>query len=308
MTGSGKLRTKRCESAGKVRVPRARGHHSHGWTPEGLENLPPEPQTDCRCRLTGPKRLARPSSPRPAAVPGGHPAGPALQSRSPRGRRHQQRLPPPRPNHPSGTRAAAAASQHVCRGRCGTHAGCPGTEADGAENSRSARQEPRPPEREQAAEAGAALTVVSPQAGKEVCRKLIPTRFAPPEVSLPRFHPPSLRISVCTLRPPPPRRAGTAGPQPAASACRRAVLRVDAAFPLSGPRGARLFCGGLYGRRAGGWPRGRGTLVITEELPFPISLAVGIRALSASPPWTEWDMGKVYPCVCVIGGKAFMTS
>ncbi|XP_076401764.1 uncharacterized protein LOC107402328 [Peromyscus maniculatus bairdii] len=269
MTGSGKLRTKR-------------------------------PQTDGRCRLTGPKRLARPSSPRPAAEPGGHPAGPALQSRSPRGRRHQQRLPPPRPNHPSGTRAAAAAaSQHVCRGRCGTHAGCPGTEADGAENSRSARQEPRPPEREQAAEAGAALTVVSPQAGKEVCRKLIPTRFAPPEVFLPRFHPPSLRISVCTLRPPPPRRAGTAGPQPAASACRRAVLRVDAAFPLSGPRGARLFCGGLYGRRAGGGPRGRGTLVITEELPFPISLALGIRALSASRPGTEWDMGKVYPCVCV---------
>lgn len=55
-------------------------------------------------------------------------AGPALQSRSPRGRRHQQRLPLPRPNHPLGTRAAA--SQHVCRGRRGT-------EANGAEHSRS---------------------------------------------------------------------------------------------------------------------------------------------------------------------------
>lgn len=63
-----------------------------------------------------------------AAGPGGHPPGSALQSPSPRCRRRQQPLPPPLPNHPSDTRAAA--SQHVGRdrywnrgGRLGTNTG-----------------------------------------------------------------------------------------------------------------------------------------------------------------------------------------
>lgn len=111
-----------------------------------------------------------------------------------------------------------------------------------------------------AAEAGAALTVVSLQAGKEACRKLIPARFAPPEVSPPGPTLPPPRISGCAPRPAPTRRAGggnrgapgAPGAQPAAS--------------------VRRFCGQALGELAG-----------------PVQGCVGRRATEghvAEEPWS----------------------
>lgn len=125
-----------------------------------------------------------------------------------------------------------------------------------------------------AAEAGAALTVVSLQAGKEACRKLIPARFAPPEVSPPRSHPPSSTdFRVCS--PPCPHEAGGRR-EPRCSRCSGCSARsFRPAFLRSGPRGACWPCAGLRGQKSHRGPRGGGALVVTTELPFPPSLHLG---------------------------------
>lgn len=117
-----------------------------------------------------------------------HPAGPALQSRSPRGRRHQQRLPPPRPNHPPGPRPRRRLTTCLPRPRLG---------APAARDESGRRRKPpesrqrraRPPGPERAEEAPAALTVVSIQAGEGGWPQAVPARSAPPEVALPGSHP-----------------------------------------------------------------------------------------------------------------------
>lgn len=138
------------------------------------------------------------------------------------------------------------------------------------------RQPQRPSVRPRAGwGSSAALTVVALRAGKEVCRKLIPTRFAPPEVSLPGFHPPS-SLDFRVHAPPflPPGLAG--GREPRGLTAPSFLLWLpahgDRAFPQSGPRGARLLCGGVCGQkgqRRATWQRSPG---LTKELPFPIPL------------------------------------
>lgn len=97
---------------------------------------------------------------------GGHPAGLALQSWSPSSRRRQQPLPPPQPNHPSDTHAAA--SQHVGRGRCWNPGGRPGTNTDRARHkgSRTGGRRGRSA-RTQIVEAESEATVVPPEAREE---------------------------------------------------------------------------------------------------------------------------------------------
>lgn len=128
------------------------------------------PQRSGRCRLTAvPNRAgaeARSRGTGLTAVLGGHPAGLALKSRSPRCRRRQQPLPPPLPNHPSDTRAAA--SQHVGRGRCWNRGGRLGTNTDraGHKGSDSSGRRGRLA-RTQIVEAESAATVVPPEAKEE---------------------------------------------------------------------------------------------------------------------------------------------
>lgn len=94
--------------------------------------------------------------------------------------------------------------------------------------------------------------------------------------------PPALLDGFPSARPAlhPSRAGGNHGCwQPAASA-RRCPRTASPCF-LSQALG-ELACSveGCVGRRAIGGPRGGAALVFTEELPFPTSLAVGIRALS----------------------------
>lgn len=141
---------------------------------------------------------------------GGHPAGSALQSRSPRCRHRQQPLPPPQPNHPSDTHAAA--SQHVGRGRCWNLGGRLGTNTDrarhkgkstGARRGRSART--------QTVEAEAATTVVPPEAREEGLWEASPdTLCATGSLSPPSPLP--YRVPGVALALPPPAPGGTASP------------------------------------------------------------------------------------------------
>lgn len=153
------------------------------------------PPRSGRCRLTGPQPRLRRGKVRGTgltAVPGSHPAGWALQSRSPSCRRRQQPLPPPQPNHPSDTRAAA--SQHVGRSRCGSRGGRLGTNTDraGHEGSDSSGRRGRLA-RTQIVEAEAAATVVPPEAKEEGLLEASPDTLCatgsltpPPAPPLPR--------------------------------------------------------------------------------------------------------------------------
>lgn len=110
-----------------------------------------------------------------AAGPGGHPPGSALQSPSPRCRRRQQPLPPPLPNHPSDTRAAA--SQHVGRDRYWNRGGRLGTNTDRARH-RGCRRGGRRGRlaRTQIVEAEAAATVVPSEPREEGLLEAAPDR------------------------------------------------------------------------------------------------------------------------------------
>lgn len=147
--GSGGRSEKRAQKRGRERGRLGNREHPQsagvraglrapGTPLPGPENHLVSPPAGGRCGLPGPQRY-RSARKTPEFRPGRGtrrtPAGSALQSRSPRGRRRQQPLPPPRPNHPSGTRAAA--SQHVGRGRRCTRASCLGTNVGEGEGKRS---------------------------------------------------------------------------------------------------------------------------------------------------------------------------
>ncbi|XP_037664857.1 uncharacterized protein LOC119513585 [Choloepus didactylus] len=173
---------------------------------------------------------------------GGHPAGSALQSLSPRHR--QQPLLPPLPNHPSDT--GAAASQHVGRRRCCNRGGRLGKNTDrvshrgdlsGGRRGRLART--------QIVEAGAAATSASPQAREEGLRAAAPdtlctTGSLGPHQLAPSF--PDRLPGVATALPP-LAPAGTASsrrqqlPHPAGRAGARA--RAQASHPFTGPAAGR---------------------------------------------------------------------
>lgn len=90
-----------------------------------------------------------------------------------RRRRRQQPLLPPQPNHPSDTHAAA--SQHVCRGRCWNPGGRLGTKTDRARHNGSGTGGRRSRlARTQILEAEAAATVVPPEAREEGLREASP--------------------------------------------------------------------------------------------------------------------------------------
>lgn len=163
---------------------------------------------------------------------GGHPAGLALQSRSPSCRRHQQPLPPSQPNHPSDTHAAA--SQHVGRGRCWNLGGRLGTNMDRARHKGSSTGVRRGRlARTQIVEAEAAATVVPPEAREEGLWEASPdTLCATGRLSRPSPLP--YRVPGVAIALPPPAPVGTArpgGPQlpPAA-----VLARARASRPLMG--------------------------------------------------------------------------
>ena len=126
-----------------------------------------------------------------AAVPGGHPAGLALKSRSPSCRCRQQPLPAPLPNHPSDTRAAA--SQHVGRGRCWNRGDRLGTNTDraGHKGNDSSSRRGRLA-RTQIVEAEAAATVVPPEAKEEGLLEASPDTLCATGSLAPPVPPPSL--------------------------------------------------------------------------------------------------------------------
>ncbi|XP_061267164.1 uncharacterized protein LOC133244273 [Bos javanicus] len=136
-------------------------------------------------------------------------------------------MPPPRPNHPSDTRAAA--SQHVGRSRCWNRGGLLGTNKDRTRHKgtgsgvccdRLART--------QIVEAEAAATVVPPEAREGLLEaspdtlcatgSLTPTRYPLPP---PPRKPTSRPTSGCVSRPSPTVAGGNRpSSPPAASACR----------------------------------------------------------------------------------------
>ena len=179
------------------------------------------PQRGVRCRLTVPQRRgaeARSGGTGLAAEQGGYSAGKALQNRSPRcrpRRRRQQPMPPPRPNHPSDTRAAA--SQHVGRSRCWNRGGLLGTNKDRTRHKgtgsgvccdRLART--------QIVEAEAAATVVPPEAREGLLEASPDTLCATGSLTPPRYPLPPPASPLPDQLPgvsaalPPPSPAGTA--------------------------------------------------------------------------------------------------
>lgn len=117
-------------------------------------------------------------------------------------------MPPPLPNHPSDTRAAA--SQHVGRSRCRNRGGLLGTNTDRTEGTGDRQRRLICLARTQIVEAEAAATVVPPKPAK-LYRKPLPIPFALPEASPPRYPQPHFKTNFgCGNRPSPPLSAGTA--------------------------------------------------------------------------------------------------
>lgn len=123
---------------------------------EHWETASESPPRDGRRRLPGSQRRVAPGR-CPRRGSNGHPAGPQLHS--PRPRRRQPTLPPPRPHHPSDTRAAV--SQHV--GRCCTPGGLLRSDTDQASQAQGGSRCVRSV-RTQTVDVEAAATVVPPEA------------------------------------------------------------------------------------------------------------------------------------------------
>lgn len=259
------------------------------------------PQTDWRCRLTEPKRLGG------ARKTEEYPPGRST------GRTHHSRVgsTEPEPPRPPPLAAVAAASakpsfRHprrrltTCLPKPQLNARwLPGNQVDGAENSgsRSGSRRDRAFGREQAVGAEAALTVVFLRAGEGGLPQADPDTLCATGSLTPGV-PPALLDGFPSARPAlHPAQAGGNRRcwQPAASA-RRCPRSASPRF-LNQALG-ELACSveGCVGRRAIGGPRGGAALVFTEELPFPTSLAVGIRALS------ERSISRR------VGKKAFVTA